>query len=89
MVAQGWSFTLSQARSTQCVEIFGERRDMAQQFMLALDRGAVLVADREAILYPWNKIDFVWLSDSADLKVSPASRKRCVIVHPTPRGDAT
>ena len=85
MVAQGWSFTLSQGRSVQCVEIFGERRDMAQSFMLALDRGAVLVDDREAILFPWDKIDFVWLSDNADLKVNPASRKRCIIVHPTPR----
>jgi hypothetical protein len=89
MVAQGWSFTLSQGRSIQCVEIFGERRDMAKNFMLALDRGAVLVADREAILYPWNKIDFVWLSDNADLKVSNASRNRCVVVHPTPRSGAT
>jgi len=85
MVAQGWGFTLAQARSAQCVEVFGERRDMAEQFMLALDRGAVLVSDREAILYPWNKIDFVWLSDNADLKVNPASRRRCLIVHPTPR----
>jgi hypothetical protein len=89
MVAQGWSFTISQARSLQCVEVFGERRDMASTFMLALDRGVVLADDREAILYPWNKIDFVWLSDSADLKVSAASRKRCVIVHPTPRNGAT
>lgn len=89
MVAQGWSFALSQGRSVQCVEIFGQRSDMARSFMLALDRGAVLVDDREAILYPWDKIDFVWLSDNADLKVSPASRKRCVIVHPTPRRDAT
>jgi len=89
MVAQGWSFTLSQARSMQCVEIFGERRDMAGVFMLALDRGAVLVSDREAILYPWNKIDFVWLSDNADLKVNPVSGKRCVIVHPTPRTGAS
>lgn len=88
MVAQGWSFTLSQARSAQCVEIFGERRDMAQQFMLALDRGAVLLDDRQAILYPWNKIDFVWVSDNADLKVDPASRKRCLVVHPTPRTGA-
>ena len=88
MVAQGWSFTLSQAHSMQCVEVFGERRDMASMFMLALDRGAVLVADREAILYPWNKIDFVWLSDNADLKVNPASRKRCLIVHATPRTGA-
>ena len=85
MMAQGWSFTLSQARSMQCVEVFGERRDMASTFMLALDRGAVLAGDREAILYPWNKIDFVWLSDNADLKVNPASRKRCLIVHATPR----
>jgi hypothetical protein len=85
MVAQGWSFTLSQAHSLQCVEVFGERRDMASSFMLALDRGAVLADDREAILYPWNKIDFVWLSDHADLKVDPASRKRCLIVHTTPR----
>jgi hypothetical protein len=88
MVAQGWSFTLSQARSAQCVEVFGERRDMAAMFVLALDRGAVLVDDREAILYPWNKIDFVWLSDNADLKVDPASRKRCLIVHSTPRTGA-
>jgi hypothetical protein len=88
MVAQGWSFTLSQARSVQCVEVFGERRDMASSFLLALDRGAVLVADREAILYPWNKIDFVWLSDNADLKVNPATRKRCLIVHATPRTGA-
>jgi len=85
MVAQGWSFTLSQAHSMQCVEIFGQRQDMARSFMLALDRGAVLAGDREAILYPWDKIDLVWLSDNADLKVSSASRKRCVIVHPTPR----
>jgi hypothetical protein len=88
MMAQGWSFTLSQAHSVQCVELFGERRDMTSTFMLALDRGAVLVADREAILYPWNKIDFVWLSDSADLKVNPASRKRCLIVHASPRTGA-
>lgn len=88
MVAQGWSFTLSQARSMQCVEVFGERRDMAEQFMLALDRGVVLVSDREAILYPWNKIDFVWISDNADLKVDPKTRKRCLIVHPTPRTGA-
>lgn|GEM_PF-6989894 len=88
MMAQGWSFTLSQAHSMQCVEVFGERRDMASTFMLALDRGAVLVADREAILYPWDKIDFVWLSDSADLKVNPASRKRCLVVHATPRTGA-
>jgi len=88
MMAQGWSFTLSQARSMQCVEVFGERRDMASTFMLALDRGAVLAGDREAILYPWNKIDFVWLSDNADLKVNPASRKRCLVVHATPRTGA-
>jgi hypothetical protein len=88
MVAQGWSFTLSQARSVQCVEVFGERRDMAKSFMLALDRGAVLVGDREAILYPWNKIDFVWLSDNPDLKRDPASRERCLIVHSTPRTGA-
>jgi hypothetical protein len=85
MMAQGWSFTLSQGRSLQCVEIFGERRDLASSFMLALDRGAVLAGDREAILYPWNKIDQVWISDSADLKVSPVTRKRCLIVHPAPR----
>lgn len=84
MVAQGWSFTLSQARSVQCVEIFSQRRDMALSFMLVLDRGTVLVADREAILYPWDKIDFVWLSDNANLKVDPASRKRCIVVHDTP-----
>ena len=88
MVAQGWSFTLSQARSMQCVEVFGERRDMAKSFMLALDRGAVLLEDREAILYPWNKIDFVWLSDNADLKVNPATSKRCLIVHTSPRPGA-
>ena len=88
MVAQGWSFTLSQAHSMQCVEVFGERRDMASSFMLALDRGAVLVDDREAVLYPWNKIDFVWVSDNADLKVNPASRKRCLVVHPAPRTGA-
>jgi len=88
MVAQGWSFTVAQARSAQCVELFGERHDMAQQFMLALDRGAVLVSDREAVLFPWNKIDFVWISDNADLKVNPATRKRCLIVHPTPRTGA-
>ena len=45
-------------------------------------------SDREAILFPWNKIDFVWISDNADLKVHPASRKRCLIVHPTPRTGA-
>jgi hypothetical protein len=39
MMAQGWSFTLAQAHSMQCVELFGERRDMASTFMLALDRG--------------------------------------------------
>ncbi len=88
MVAQGWSFTLSQARSVQCVEVFGERRDMAKSFMLALDRGAVLVGDREAILYPWNKIDFVWLSDQPGLKLDPASGGRCMIVHSTPRTGA-
>jgi len=88
MVAQGWSFTVAQARSAQCVELFGERHDMAKQFMLALDRGAVLVSDREAVLFPWNKIDFVWISDNADLKVNPATRKRCLIVHPTPRTGA-
>lgn len=72
----------------QCVEVFGERRDMAKSFMLALDRGAVLVGDREAILYPWNKIDFVWLSDQPGLKLDPASGARCMIVHSTPRTGA-
>jgi hypothetical protein len=85
MVAQGWSFTLSQARSAQCVEVFGERRDMAKSFILALDRGAMVVGDREAILYPWNKIDFVWLSDNPGLKIKAAAAERCLIVHPTPR----